>query len=453
MMMKNINAVVKGHHSYFNSGESKDICFRIKMLKRLRKAIITQEDKIYDALWNDLHKSKEEAYLTEISIVLQEIDFHIKSVKHWAKPKRVSLPLVFIPSYGRITSEPLGVALIIAPWNYPFQLIFNPLIGAISSGCCALIKTSPSAPNTSRVMCEIIRECFDESYISIFEGERDVNEAILAQKFDVIFFTGSPSFGKAVMKAAAENLTPVILELGGKSPCIVDEDANIKVASRRITMGKFLNAGQTCIAPDYIFVHKSKKEELISALIVQIRAMYGDNPYTCRTYARIITNEAFDRVSNLLNQGVIRIGGDVKAEEKYIAPTIIDEITTNDKIMQEEILGPIIPIMTFDKIDECIDYIKKQEKPLALYYFGKNHKRILKDLSFGGGCINDTIMHLAYYALPFGGVGNSGMGRYHGYESFKTFTNIRSIVYTPTWLDLPFKYPPFKYFKLLKKLL
>lgn len=449
----NIHAVVEAHRSYFDSGKSKDIAFRVDMLKRLRDAIVRYEDKICSALWSDLHKSKAESYITEISIVLQELDYHIKSIKKWTRVKKVRLPITLFPSYGRIIKEPLGVALIIAPWNYPFQLLMNPLIGAISAGCCALLRPSPYTPNTSKVMCEIVKECFDQEYISIIEGGRSVNEEVLAQRYDTIFFTGSPSFGKSVMRAAAENLTPLVLELGGKSPCIVDKDANIDIACRRIVMGKFINAGQTCIAPDYLFVHKDKKEELVASLILQIENVYGENAFESGAYPRIVNDAAVDRLAKLLDEGVIRMGGEVRGEERYISPTIIDCVLPDHKIMKEEIFGPILPIMTFGEIGECVDYINKREKPLALYYFGGNSKLVLAEISSGGGCVNDTLMHIASHKMPFGGVGNSGMGKYHGYESFEAFTNIRSIVYTPTWIDLPFRYPPFRYFKYIKKLL
>ncbi|MBI9039852.1 aldehyde dehydrogenase [Lutibacter sp.] len=446
---------IESQRVFFSTNQTKNINFRIKQLKKLKQAIVKYQTKIEDALWIDLHKSPEEAYLTEISIVTGEINNHIKHLKAWAKTKRVSTPFHLLPSYSKIIYEPLGIALIVAPWNYPFQLLINSLVGAISSGCCCVLKPSPNASNIAKVMEEMISENFASEYIFVVQGGRETNTILFKQRFDIIFFTGSPSVGKVVMKAAAENLTPVILELGGKSPCIVDADANINIAAKRIAWGKLINAGQTCIAPDYLFAHKSIKDELLDKIALNFKIMYGENIKESRFYPRIINEPAMDRLAALLNEGEIHTGGEIDRKEKFIAPTIIDNIHPDFLIMQDEIFGPILPVMPFNHIDETITYINKNEKPLAFYYFGsnKNAKRILAKTTSGGACVNDTLMHITNHKLPFGGVGNSGMGKYHGKDSFLAFSNKRSVVTTPTWIDLPMKYVPFKYFKLIKKLI
>lgn len=456
--MKNTveNSIVQylvSQRAFFSTHQTKEIGFRLTQLRKLKKAILQNQKKIENAIWEDLHKSPEEAYLTEISIVLSEIKNHIKQLKNWASPKSVSTPLHLFPSSSKIIYEPLGVALIIAPWNYPFQLLINPLIGAISAGCCSILKPSPDAPTVAKAIEKIITETFDSKYITVFQGGKETNTILLSQHFDIIFFTGSPKVGKVVMKAAAENLTPVVLELGGKSPCIVDVDANLDVAAKRIIWGKLLNAGQTCIAPDYLFAHHSIKDELLNKMAHNIKLMYGSDIKKSRFYPRIVNQKAMERLTGLLNQGKIHTGGEIDTAEKFIAPTIIDEVKPDFLIMQEEIFGPILPVMTFNHIDEAIDYINKNEKPLALYYFGKNKKTkdILTKTTSGGTCINDTLLHVGNHNLPFGGVGNSGMGSYHGQDSFLSFSHKRAVLTTPTWFDFPFKYAPFKYFNILKK--
>ncbi len=440
---------------FLSTNKTKEVNFRLKQLRKLKKAIIQNKKKLEDALWQDLHKSPEEAYLTEISIVTQEINNHIKHLKKWAKPKKISTPVHLLPSSSKIIYEPLGIALIVAPWNYPFQLLINSLVGAISSGCCCILKPSPDTPTIAKVMEEMIKETFDSNYIAMVQGGKETNTILFNQRFDIIFFTGSPKVGRVVMKAAAENLTPVVLELGGKSPCIVNSDANIDVAAKRIAWGKLINAGQTCIAPDYLFAHHSIKNELLDKIAINMKEMYGDNIKKSRFYPRIVNQRAMNRLEGLLNQGQIHSGGEVDNKEKFIAPTIIDNVQPDYLVMQEEIFGPILPVMTFNNIDETIKYINKNEKPLAFYYFGKNKKAkdVLMKTSSGGACINDTIMHIANDKLPFGGVGNSGLGKYHGHESFLAFSNKRAVVNTPTWIDLPLRYVPFKYFKLIKKII
>lgn len=453
-MNERIESSVVALKAFFAEGRTHNVNFRIEQLKRFKAAIIANQALIEQALWSDLHKSKEEAYLTEISIVLQEINSHIKHLRSWAKPKRVSTPLQILPSKSRILYEPLGVALIIAPWNYPFQLTLNPLVGAISAGCCAMVKPAPSSKETSKVIEKIIGEAFNSNYIDIVQGGREVNGLLLEQRYDIIFFTGSPALAKVVSRAAAEYLTPTVMELGGKSPCIVDYDADIKMAARRIVWGKFLNAGQTCVAPDYLFVHESVKDELIEKMREQIKEMFGEQPKESRFYPRVITDSAFDRLCTFLGEGDVVAGGDFDKSERYIEPTIIDNVLPIYKIMQEEIFGPILPIMSFKNIEEAYTYVNKCEKPLAFYFFGgKNSKEALSRCSAGGGCINDTIIHLSNDKLPFGGVGNSGMGCYHGKESFLAFSNKRSLVISSTLIDLPFRYVPFKFFSLVKKII
>ena len=446
---------IENQRDYFLTHKTKSINFRQEQLKKLKATILNNQTKIEDALWKDLHKSPEESYLTEISIVNQEIENHIKHIRKWAKPKRVSTPLHILPSSSKIIYEPLGVALVMAPWNYPFQLLINTLVGAISSGCCTILKPSPDTPTIAKVMEDMITETFDPNYITMVQGGRKTNEILFKQRFDIIFFTGSPKVGKVVMKAASEFLTPVVLELGGKSPCIVDADANIDVAAKRIAWGKIINAGQTCICPDYLLVHKSVKTELLDKIASQIKQMYGENIKESKYYPRIVNERAMNRLIGLLGQGKIHSGGEVDINDKFISPTIIDEVTPDDLIMQDEIFGPILPVMDFENIDEATSYINKNEKPLAFYYFGKNKKakEVLEKTTSGGGCINDTLIHIANHNLPFGGVGNSGLGKYHGHGSFLAFSNQRAIISSPTWIDIPFKYVPFKHFKLIKRII
>ena len=450
-----IREIVTAQRGYFRSGATLSIKRRLDNLHALKGALKRWEKPLADALWADLHKSYEEGYMTEISIVLGEIDNHISHLKQWASPVHVPTPLKMFPSRSKVISEPLGCSLIIAPWNYPVQLLLNPLVGAISAGCTALLKPSPYVPTVSKVIEELIVETFEERYIAVVQGNRDVNTALFAERFDIIFFTGSPSLGRKVMSAAAQNLTPVVLELGGKSPCIVDSSANIATVARRIAWGKSLNAGQTCIAPDYLLVHKSIKAELIEALRREFTSLLGENPKQAKHFVRIVNERAFDRLVGYLNGAQVVVGGDYDRAERYIAPTVIDNVSPESPIMQEEIFGPIFPVVTFDSIDEAITFVTDREKPLALYYFGDSDtaKYLLKHTSSGGACVNDTIMHIANERLPFGGVGNSGMSSYHGKESFDVFSHRRAVVTTPTWIDLPFRYMPYKLFSLVKRLL
>jgi len=440
--------------TFFATQQTKDVSFRLNQLKKLKSSILKNRSAIEDALWKDLHKSPEESYITEISVVIGELNHHIKHLKKWTKAKRVPTPFYLFPSRSKVIFEPLGLSLIIAPWNYPFQLLINPLIGSISAGGCSIIKPSPHTPTVASVIENMITDIFDPKYIAVIQGGRLVNTYLFKQQFDSIFFTGSTNVGKIVMKAAAEHLTPVILELGGKSPCIVDANANIDIAAKRIAWGKLINAGQTCIAPDYLFAHSSIKDELLTKITANFKEIYGENSKESRFYPRIVNERAVNRLEDLLKQGEIYTGGEVDIKERFISPTIIDKVEPDFLIMQNEIFGPILPVMPFDHIDEPISYINKKDKPLAFYYFGTNKqaKSVLSKTTSGGVCINDTIMHIANHNLPFGGVGSSGMGKYHGKESFLAFSNRRGIITTPTWIDLPLKYAPFKYFKWVERI-
>lgn len=450
-----IKRIKEKQEKYFNSGSTLDIKFRKKQLKKLLEAIRKYESALSDALWIDLHKSKEEAYLTEISIVICELKNHIKNIKQWSRRKYHATPIKMMPSRCYTQCEPLGNSLIVAPWNYPVQLLLNPLVGAISSGCTAILKPSPYVPHVSLVLANMIKEYFDEEYIAIVQGNRDVNKALFAERFDIIFFTGSPKLGKQVMEAASKNLTPVVLELGGKSPCIVDKDANISIAARRIAWGKTLNAGQTCIAPDYLLIHSDVKDSFIVEFEKAMNELHGKDITKSKHYVRMVNDDAFNRVTSYLSDGNIRYGGIIDASNRYISPTLLDNVAIDSPVMQEEIFGPILPMITFDNYEDVILFINEREKPLALYYFGNNTtgNKILNRVSSGGACINDTIMHIANENIPFGGVGNSGLGQYHGKDSFLAFSHRKSIVITPTCIDLPFRYMPYKMFSFVKKIL
>ena len=455
-----IQQIVKAQKEFFASGASLDIKFRKEMLSKLYETMENWENRLCDALWTDLHKSYEEAYLTEISIVKAEIRNHIRHVAGWARRKKACSPLKLFPSRSYITKEPLGCSLVISPWNYPVQLLLNPLVGAISAGCTAVLKPSPYVPNVSKVIEDMISETFDQRYIAVVQGNRDANTALLEQRWDIIFFTGSPALAKTVMTAAAKNLTPVVLELGGKSPCIIDKKADIATAAKRIAWGKTLNSGQTCIAPDYILIHEDVKEAFVNAFANEVRSLHGEDIMKDRHYVRMVNDKAFERVAGYFKDGRIIYGGRTDASTRFIEPTLIEDVSLDSPLMTEEIFGPVFPIITLDDhgksfFDKVIEFVTSREKPLAFYYFGKESDgwEIVRRTSSGGGCINDVIMHIANENIPFGGVGNSGMGRYHDKESFEAFSHTRSIVATGTWIDLPFRYMPYKMFNLVKKIL
>ncbi len=450
-----ITAIRAAQKVYFRSGATLGERFRRTMLRRLDQALGQWERRLCDALWEDLHKSPEEAVLTELSIVRGEVRNHLRHLGRWMRPERRPTPLKLQPSTSRILSEPLGTALIIAPWNYPVQLLLNPLVGAISAGCTAVLKPSPYTPYVSATLHAMIAEIYDEEYIAVVEGHREVNTLLLGERWDLIFFTGSPELGRVVMESAARHLTPVVLELGGKSPCIVDRGADIPVAARRIAWGKCLNAGQTCIAPDYLLIREELAEEFIDAFRDAVRRLLGDDPRQSRHYARLVNDRAFDRVASYLGQGTVRVGGESDRAERYIEPTLLTKVDPAAPVMREEIFGPVLPMIPFREQSEIVDFITAREKPLALYYFGpeKQGREILAHTSSGGACLNDTIMHIVSEALPFGGVGNSGMGRYHGRESFDAFSHRRAVLETPTWIDLPFRYMPYRMFRWVRHVL
>jgi NAD-dependent aldehyde dehydrogenases len=452
LSIEEIQDIVVRQKDYFQMQQTKSVEWRILQLKKLKAGIQNHEQDLYQALWQDLHKSEAEAYLTEYSIVMNELDKHIAHLKKWSKPIRVKTPLALFPSKSRIIYEPLGVSLIIAPWNYPFNLMMCPLIGSISAGCCSVMKPSPYSVNVSAVMERIIEETFHPEYICFVQGHRDTNELLLQQHFDMIFYTGSPNVGKVVMEAASKHLTPVVLELGGKSPCIVDEGANISFAAHRLAWGKTINAGQTCIAPDYLFVYETVKNELVEKLIQDFERFYGLDAEKSDTFCRIITDKAFNRLTSYLKDGKILYGGQTNAATRYIQPTLV-EVEPEMPIMQEEIFGPILPIMTYNDLSDVVNFVNRHPKPLAFYFFGTKEKadKVLEHTTSGGACINDTLMHVANENLPFGGVGNSGMGKYHGKESFLAFSNLRSVIFSSNRIDMNIKYPPYNKFKWLKK--
>ncbi len=455
-----IISVSQAQKAYFRSGGTLNVGFRKAMLRKFLTAMEKWENKLAEALWTDLHKSYEEAYMTEISIVKAEIKNHLKHVGRWAARKRASTPLKLFPSRSYIVKEPLGCTLIISPWNYPVQLLLNPLVGAISAGCTAVLKPSPYVPHVSKVIEEMISEAFEERYIAVVQGNRDVNKELLDLRWDLIFFTGSPALAKSVMASAARHLTPVILELGGKSPCIIDKTADIKVAAKRVAWGKTLNSGQTCIAPDYILIHKDVKDEFVKAFGEEVRNLHGENIREQKHYVRMVNDKAFERVTGYFKDGDIIYGGRTDAKERFIEPTLIENVPLDSPLMTEEIFGPVFPVITLDDNsnsfrDNIINFVVSREKPLAFYYFGNEKEgwEIIRRTSSGGGCINDVIMHIANESVPFGGVGNAGMGRYHDKDSFEAFSHTRSIIVTGTWIDLPFRYMPYKMFGLVKKLL
>ena len=451
--IERIGEIRAKQESYFRSGATLDVLTRKANLVAFEKAVLKWEKPLCEALWKDLHKSYEESYIAEVSILLGEIRTHIRNVGKWTRPQRRPTPMKLFPSRSKIISEPLGTALIISPWNYPVQLLLTPLVGVISSGCTAVLKPSPYVPEVSDVIEKMIRDTFPEEYVAVVQGDRDVNTALLEQRWDMIFFTGSPSFGRAVMAAAAKNLTPVVLELGGKSPCIIDKDADIEVAAKRVAWGKSLNAGQTCIAPDYLMLHKNIKDKFLSELEKAFGELLGDDPQKSEHFVRIVNDAAFERLKGYLADGEVVFGGKTDKDERYFSPTVLDHVSPDSPVMQEEIFGPIFPVQTFSSLDEVIRFVSMREKPLALYYFGSQEDKVLKHTTSGGSCINDVIMHIANENVPFGGVGMSGMGSYHHKRTFDVFTHYRSVISTPTWIDLPFRYMPYMWFNAVKRLL
>ncbi|MEH7180428.1 aldehyde dehydrogenase [Neobacillus vireti] len=428
---------------FFQSGKTKDVTYRIEALTLLGNMIRSHETELMAALKSDLNKSDFDTYITELGIVLEEIRFTLKHIKNWTAPRKVKTAFTQMGSKGYIYSEPYGVVLIISPWNYPLQLAIAPLIGAIAAGNCAILKPSELTPETSKLMAELISKTFPAEYISVVQGDAETTQTLLKEKFDYIFFTGSVAVGKLIMEAAAKHLTPVTLELGGKSPCIVHHDANIKLAAKRIAWGKFINAGQTCVAPDYLYVHRDVKDEFIKILTESIKDLY-EEIIKNQEFTRIVSERHFNRVINLLSSGEILHGGNYSIDTLTIEPTVLGGVNWEDPVMQEEIFGPILPILEYDDANTMVGKINENPKPLALYIFSQSNEfqgTILNSISFGGGCINDTVMHLSSPYLPFGGVGDSGIGAYHGRGSFDVFSHQKSILKQTTTFDLPFRYP------------
>jgi aldehyde dehydrogenase (NAD+) len=455
MTREEIALIVEKQRRYFQTGATLSIEHRIRALKQLQQLILAHESEIAEALNRDLGKSAVEGYMCETGMVLNEINYMLSHVRSFAKEKTVRTPLVQFASRSYQKPSPYGVTLIMSPWNYPLLLTLDPLVDALAAGNTVVIKPSAYSPATGEIIVKIISECFPPEYVSVVTGGREENTALLDQKFDFIFFTGSQNVGKEVLRRAAENLTPVVLELGGKSPCIVDASANIKLAARRIVFGKYLNCGQTCVAPDYILCEDSVKDKFIEAVLSEIKKQYGTNPLANPDYGKIINEKHFDRLCGLMDKNKIIAGGEVSRETCQIAPTVMDNVTYSDAVMGEEIFGPIMPIITFSRFDDIISDLKNRDKPLALYLFTSNKKhikRVTEELSYGGGCINDVIIHLATSEMGFGGVGESGMGTYHGKDGFNTFSHYKSIVEKKTWLDLPMRYQPYTS-KINKKLL
>ena len=424
-----------------------DIGYRKESLIKLLNAIIVHENEIIQALYDDFKKPAFEAVLTETSYVILELKDTIKNLKNWAKPKKVFPSLLNFPSTDSIYKEPYGKVLIIAPWNYPFQLALCPLISAVSAGNQVVVKPSELTPKTSEIIAKIIAKVFDKNHVEVIEGGIEVSQELLAQRWDYIFFTGSVAVGKVVAKAAAENLTPVTLELGGKNPCIIDETANLKLAAKRIVWGKFMNAGQTCIAPDYILIQKDMKSHFVTYLKDEIIKAYGQNPAESPDFARIVNTKNWERLIHMIDPKKVIFGGETNSENCYIAPTLIEENSTESLIMAGEIFGPLLPILTYESETDIEKILSKYEKPLALYIFTENHnfsKKIIQNYSFGGGCINDTVVHFSNKRIPFGGVGHSGIGAYHGRLSFDIFSHQKGIVKKANWLDLTMRYAPYK---------
>ena len=455
MTSQQIQTLLEQQRKYYKSGATIPVKFRIAQLKKLYAAVKKYEAEVNEALKTDLGKSHYEGFMCESGMVLSEISYMIRHTKKFAKRKTVYTPLAQFASHSYKQPVPYGNTLIMSPWNYPFLLSIDPLADAIAAGNTAIVKPSAYSPATSKIIEKIIMECFAPEYIAVVTGGRAENAALLEQKFDFVFFTGSQAVGKEVLRHTAEHLTPAVLELGGKSPCIVDASADIKLAAKRIVFGKYLNCGQTCVAPDYILCEKSVKDEFVAEVVRQIKKQYGEDPLANKDYGKIVNEKHFARLCALIDQSKVVFGGQSNAVTCQIAPTVMDRVTEADAVMGEEIFGPIMPILTFENFDSLMDDIKDRDKPLALYIFSSNKKhikRVTTELSYGGGCINDVIIHLATSEMGFGGVGESGMGAYHGKAGFEAFSHYKSIVDKKTWMDLPMRYQPYKS-KLYAKLL
>lgn len=447
MTNNEIKKLLDSQREFYKSGKTLKIDHRLEHLKKLYNAVKKYRDDINEALMADLGKSSYEGFMCESGLVLTEISYMLRHAKRFSKKKAVHTPLAQFPSHSYRQSTPYGNVLIMSPWNYPFLLTIDPLVDAIAAGNTAIVKPSAYSPATSRIVEKIIKECFPPEYVAVVTGGRAENTALLDQKFDLVFFTGSQAVGKEVLRHTAEHLTSTVLELGGKSPCIVDSSADVKLTAKRIVFGKYLNVGQTCVAPDYILCEKSIKDELVTEVKHQIKLQFGDEPLKNKDLGKIINEKHFSRLLGLIDASKVVAGGESDPKALKIAPTVMDNVTMTDAVMGEEIFGPIMPIVTFDSFDDVINELKDKPKPLALYIFSKNKqniKRATTELSYGGGCVNDVVIHLATSSMGFGGVGESGMGSYHGKCGFDAFTHYKSIVDKKTWLDLPMRYQPYK---------
>ena len=445
-MAEEIKNLVHRQRGFFNSGKTLDYEFRAEQLQKLLDVVKLNQDKIFDALKSDLGKPQMESLTSETGSVIEEAKFALKNLKSWMKPKKVSTPLLAQPGSSFIYPEPKGVVAVLSPWNYPISLALNPIVGALAAGNCIILKPSELAPACSKILKEIIEENFPLELIACVEGDASVAASLLKERFDHIFFTGSTAVGKKVMLAAAEHLTPVTLELGGKSPCIVDETASLDIAARRIVWGKFFNAGQTCVAPDYLLVHKKVYQDFLEKLKARVLVEFGEDPLLSPDYGRIVNDRHFDRLKSFMSDGKLLCGGAFNKEKKYIAPTILSDVLPHAKVMQEEIFGPILPVLSFDSFEEMKEIVRRHQNPLALYVFcsDKNvEERVLREIPSGGVCVNDTLIHLACLELPFGGRGASGMGAYHGKASFEVFTHFKSVLEKSTLIDPSFRYRPY----------
>ena len=450
-----IEELVLKQRAFFATGTTRDVKWRIRQLKAFKKGLEKWEKHICDALWQDLHKSYEEAFISEFGLVYGELGEAIRKTRRWARRRSRPTPLTVMPSSSYIVREPLGCTLIVSPWNYPVQLLLNPLVGCISAGCTAILKPSPYVPNVSKALEDFIADTFPEEFVAVVQGNRVVNGELFKHRYDLVFLTGSPSLGRIAMAAQAQYLTPMVLELGGKSPCIVDKGANLQLAARRIAWGKCLNSGQTCIAPDYLFLHEDIKDAFVEAFKQELTHLYPDGTEHSDKFVHIVKDSAFERLESYLADGTILAGGRRNKETLWMEPTLLADVSPDAPVMQEEIFGPIFPILTFKERREVEDFVNGREKPLAFYYFGKGADgwEIIGHTTSGGACLNDTIMHIANSKVPFGGVGNSGMGSYHSERSFLAFSHERSVLKAPSWIDVPFRYMPYKLFGIIKKML
>lgn len=449
MEKEEIGLIIDAQRKFFATGKTFDIRYRIEILKKLRSLIIAHEREIVDSLWKDFHKPEFEAIGTESRLVIKELNLTIRKLRKWSRPRRVYTPIVHFLSHSFVAPQPYGQVLVLSPWNFPFLLAFMPLVGAIGAGNCVILKVSRQAPNIVTVMEKILGN-FPQELVAMIYGDHSISAYLLEQKFDYIFFTGSCSVGKYVMQKAAENLTPVSLELGGKNPCVIAADARLDFAAKRIAWGKFLNCGQTCVSPDYLLIDKKVKDRFLELISREIKLFYGDNPEKSEDFARVISSENAQRLSELMKCGQIVTGGITDTESRYVAPTIIKDVKPGDRIMQEEIFGPVLPVIDFDEFEEVYGIIEQNPKPLSAYIFTRNNKLVsefMRRTRSGNAAVNETVLQIASPYLPYGGVGSSGMGRYHGKSSFDTFSNLRSVLVKSNLIDIPVRYPPYSKLK------